>query len=69
MKNRIFLLLGIIFILSLLLLFGLCSCEGDAPDSESTGNLPSTTDTSMPDLDDIFSFPEGGIELPIDEFE
>ena len=67
MKNKTLFLLGIIFILCLTLLFGLCSCDGETPASESTGNTSESTDPEMPGLNDIFSFPEGGIEFPDDK--
>ncbi len=69
MKIKTIFLFGIIFILCLTLLLGLCSCDGETPDTESTGNTSESTDLEMPDWNDIFSFPEGGIELPEDEFE
>ena len=69
MKNKTLFLLGIVFILCLTLLFGLCSCDGEAPDAESTGNTSESSDLEMPDWNVIFSFREGGIELPEDELE
>ncbi len=69
MKIKTIFLFVIIFILCLTLLLGLCSCDGETPDAESTGNTSESTDLEMPSLNDIFSFPEGGIELPDDELE
>ena len=69
MKIKTIFLFGIIFILCLTLLLGLCSCDGETPDTESTGNTSESTDPEVPNLNDVFSFPEGGIELPKDEFE
>lgn len=69
MKNKTLFLLGIVFILCLTLLFGLCSCDEDAPSSESTGVASDATDSTLPNMNDIFDFPEGGFDLPMDEFE
>ena len=70
MKAKSFFALLLTLLLSISFMLGLCSCDEETQSSDSANsNTSSSTEESMPSLSDIFSFPEGGFELPDDEFE
>ena len=67
-KNILLLALSLIICMSFVLIFSSCDEDTQSSDSSSS-STSSSTEESMPSLSDIFSFPEGGIELPDDELE